>query len=66
MEKTIRVKWIKSAIGKPSYQLKTVRGLGFRRLQQTLTLPDQPQIRGMVKRIGHLLEVIESPEGKQE
>jgi len=62
MEKTFRVKWIKSAIGKPGYQMKTVRGLGFTRLNQVLTLPDQPAIRGMVNCVGNLLEVIESPE----
>ena len=60
------MKWVKSAIGKPSYQMKTVRGLGFRRLQETLTLPDQPEVRGMVNRVGHLLEVIESSEGERE
>ena len=49
MEKTIRVKWIKSAIGKPAYQKETIRGLGFKRLNQILTLPDQPAIRGMVQ-----------------
>jgi len=36
MEKTIRVKWMKSAIVAPSYQMKTIRGLGFKRLYQTL------------------------------
>ena len=66
MEKMIRVKWIKSAIGKPGYQMKTVRGLGFTRLNQVLTLPDQPAIRGMVNRVCHLVEVIESPEGERE
>jgi large subunit ribosomal protein L30 len=66
MEKTIRVKWIKSAIGKPGYQLKTLRGLGFSRLNQVLTLPDQQAIRGMVNRVGHLLEVIEGSEREQE
>jgi large subunit ribosomal protein L30 len=66
MEKTIRVKWIKSAIGKPGYQMKTVRGLGFTRLNQVLTLPDQPAIRGMVNRVCHLVEVIESPERERE
>jgi large subunit ribosomal protein L30 len=66
MEKTIRVKWIKSAIGKPDYQMKTVRGLGFKRLNQVLTLPDRPAIRGMINRVGHLLEVIESSEREPE
>jgi large subunit ribosomal protein L30 len=66
MEKTIRVKWIKSAIGKPGYQMKTVRGLGFTRLNQVLALPDEPAIRGMVNRVCHLVKVIESPERERE
>jgi large subunit ribosomal protein L30 len=58
MEKMITVKWVKSVIGRPDNQKKTVRGLGFKRLNQTLTLPDRPQIRGMINRVSHLLEVI--------
>jgi large subunit ribosomal protein L30 len=59
MEKMIRVKWVKSAIGKPAYQKETLKGLGFRRLNQTLTVVDRPEIRGMVHRVNHLLEVTE-------
>ncbi len=59
MEKMIRVRWKKSAIGQPSYQKETIKGLGFRRLRQTLTLPDRPEIRGMIHRVSHLVEVIE-------
>ncbi len=59
MEKTIQVKWKKSAIGKPAYQKETIKGLGFRRLNQTVTLPDRPEIRGMIRSVGHLVEVIE-------
>ena len=57
MEKTIRAKWIKSAIGRIEDQKKTIRALGFKRLQQTLTFPDRPEIRGMIQRVSHLLEV---------
>jgi large subunit ribosomal protein L30 len=57
MEKTVRVKWIKSTIGRIEDQKKTIRALGFKRLQQTLTLPDRPEIRGMINRVIHLLEV---------
>jgi large subunit ribosomal protein L30 len=57
MEKTITVKWTRSAIGRPDYQRKTIKGLGFKRLNQTLTLPDRPEIRGMIQRVNHLLEV---------
>ncbi len=59
MEKMIRVKWKKSAIGKPAYQKETLKGLGFRRLNQTLTVPDRPEIRGMIQRVSHLVEVME-------
>jgi large subunit ribosomal protein L30 len=59
MEKMIRVKWIKSAIGKPAYQKETLKGLGFRRLYETLTVVDRPEIRGMLHRVIHLLEVTE-------
>ena len=49
MEKTITVKWIRSVIGRTEDQKKTIRGLGFKRLHQTLTLPDRPEIRGMIQ-----------------
>jgi large subunit ribosomal protein L30 len=59
MDKTIRIKWKKSAIGKPTYQKETLRGLGFKRLHQVVTVPDHPEIRGMIMRVGHLVEVME-------
>jgi len=57
MEKTITVKWIRSVIGRTEDQKETIRGLGFKRLHQTLALPDRPEIRGMIHRVVHLLEV---------
>jgi len=66
MEKTIKVKWRRSVIGRPGNQRKTIQGLGFRRLNQTLTLPDRPEIRGMIDRVSHLLEVLEASEGERE
>jgi large subunit ribosomal protein L30 len=59
MEKTITIKWKKSVIGKPGYQKRAIQGLGFKRLNQTLTLQDRPEIRGMIKRVSHLLEIME-------
>jgi large subunit ribosomal protein L30 len=66
MEKRIKVKWRRSAIGRTDGQRKTIRGLGFKRLNQTLLLPDRPEIRGMVHRVGHLLEVLEGSERERE
>jgi large subunit ribosomal protein L30 len=59
MEKTITVKWVRSVIGRTDDQKKTIRGLGFKRLHQTLTLPDRPEIHGMINRVIHLVEVKE-------
>jgi len=59
MEKTITVTWKRSAGGRYENQRRTLKGLGFRRLHQTLVLPDRPEIRGMVRRVGHLVEVME-------
>lgn len=58
-EKTITVRWKRSALGRPENQGQTIRGLGFKRLNQTLVLPDRPAIRGMIDRVIHLLEVME-------
>lgn len=66
IEHTITVKWIRSVIGRPENQRKTIRGLGFKRLNQILTLPDQPEIRGMIHRVNHLLEILEGSEREHE
>jgi len=58
-EKTITVRWKRSVIGRPEDQRQTIQGLGFKRLNQTLVLPDRPAIRGMVNHVIHLLEVME-------
>ncbi len=58
-EKKMRVRWKKSAIGRPENQKKIIKALGFRRLNQTLTLPDRPEIRGMINHVSHLVEVID-------
>ncbi|MBM4276877.1 MAG: 50S ribosomal protein L30 [Deltaproteobacteria bacterium] len=59
MDKKVTVRWKKSAIGRPEGQKKIIKALGFRRLNQTLTLPDHPGIRGMINHVSHLVEVIE-------
>ena len=65
MENTITVKWIRSVIGRTKGQRETIRSLGFKRLRETLTLPDRPEVRGMINRVIHLLEVKESFQGEQ-
>ena len=56
---TLRVKMIGSLIGCPDKQRATVRGLGLRRLHQVVERADTPEIRGMVKKIPHLVALVD-------
>ena len=59
MGRRLRVRQIKSASGHPRDQMATVRALGIRRLQQVVEHNDTPQIRGMIFKVRHLVEVAE-------
>lgn len=51
----IKAKWVKSAIGFPARQKRTLKALGFTRLQSTVEHEDTPQIRGMIEHVRHLV-----------
>ncbi|CAN5881856.1 hypothetical protein BH20ACT7_BH20ACT7_00810 [soil metagenome] len=48
---------VKSLIGSQRRQRDTLRALGLRRMHQTVTQPDRPEIRGMIARVAHLVQV---------
>jgi large subunit ribosomal protein L30 len=55
----IKVRMIGSVIGCTRGQRATVRGLGLRRLHQVVEREDTPMVRGMIRKIPHLVEVVE-------
>jgi large subunit ribosomal protein L30 len=55
----IQLKWVRSMICTPDKQRRVVKGLGFTRLNQVIVRPDTAAIRGMVKKIPHLVEIVE-------
>ncbi len=57
--KTIKVTQIKSTIGHPDAQKATLLGLGLTKVGKTSTLEDTPAIRGMIKKVSHLVKVEE-------
>ena len=61
-EKTLTVRQVRSAIGNKPKNRGTLRALGLGTIGDTNTLPDRPEIRGMIARIPHLIEVSESTE----
>ncbi len=59
MAKTIVVKQIGSPIRRPADQRATLVGLGLNKMHKTRELEDTPSVRGMVRKIPHLVEIIE-------
>lgn len=55
----IRIKLVRSLIGRPQEQREIVRGLGLRRLNQVVERVDTPAVRGMVRKIPHLVKIVE-------
>jgi large subunit ribosomal protein L30 len=59
-QRTIRIKWVRSGIGFSHQQKRIVRSLGLKKLNQEVERPDTPQIRGLVAKVPHLVEVVEA------
>jgi large subunit ribosomal protein L30 len=53
----VRITQIKSTIDRPENQKRTVRALGFTKLNQTIEKEATPQILGMIKKVAHLIKV---------
>jgi large subunit ribosomal protein L30 len=57
--KMIRLTLVRSALGYTKRHKDTVRSLGLRRLHQTVEIADSPNIRGMIAKVAHLVQVEE-------
>ncbi len=56
---TIRIEQVKSPIGYPKTQREVLRSLGLRRIRHVVEREDTPAIRGMVKKISHLAQIVD-------
>jgi large subunit ribosomal protein L30 len=56
---TIKIQWYRSTIATPKTHKEIVRSLGFTKLNQVVERPDTPSMRGAVKKVPHLLRIIE-------
>lgn len=56
---TIKIKQIKSQIGAPKDQKDTLRALGLRKISQVVEVEDTPSCRGMIRKVHHLVSVID-------
>lgn len=57
--KALKVTLVKSSIGYPERQKRTVRALGLRKMGHTVEHTDTPVIRGMIDKVSHLVKVEE-------
>jgi len=59
VEQKLKVTLVKSYIGRPQKQRKVLQGMGLEKLNKIVLLNDTPEIRGMVKKVSHLVSVEE-------
>lgn len=56
---TIKIKQIKSKIGAPADQKRTLEALGLHKISQVVEREDCPSLRGMIRKVHHLVQVVE-------
>ena len=55
----IKIKLVRSLIGRPEKHRRTIEALGLRKVGQVVEKEDTPQIRGMIEQVSYMVEVIE-------
>jgi large subunit ribosomal protein L30 len=56
-QKILKIQLIRSFIGHPEKHRAVLRGMGLTKMHKTVLLPDTPQVRGMIRKVEHLLRV---------
>ena len=59
MSRELEITLVRSGIGRPRKHRLTLESLGLTRLHKTVVKKDTPQIRGMVRKVSHLVKVVE-------
>ena len=62
----LEITQVRSLIGQKQNQRRTVRALGLRRMHHTVVQPDRPEIRGMIAKVSHLVQVREAGDRETE
>ena len=63
-EKTVTVEQIGSPIRRPKDQRATLVGLGLNKMHRRRTLKDTPEVRGMIRKVSHMVRVVEGEESR--
>lgn len=57
MADQLRITLVRSRIGRPEKHRAVLLGMGLNKVNKTVTLPDTPEVRGMVRKVEHLVRV---------
>lgn len=57
-ENTLRIKQVRSTVGRPADQVRTIKAMGLGKIDRVVELPDNQSVRGMVFKVKHLVEVL--------
>jgi len=60
--KKLKITLMKSFIGRPEAQRRVLRGMGLGKVNKTVVLNDTPEIRGMIRKVDHLVAAVEVEE----
>jgi large subunit ribosomal protein L30 len=60
--KRLKITLVKSFIGRPEAQRRVLRGMGLGKVNKTVMLNDTPEIRGMIRKVDHLVAAVEVEE----
>ena len=55
MSGMLKIKLVKSMIGRPEKHRKVLRGMGLTKINRTVVLQNTPSVRGMVEKVSHLV-----------
>jgi large subunit ribosomal protein L30 len=55
--KKVKITQVRSGIGHPERQKRTLKALGFKRLNHTIEVELTPQVEGMIKKVNHLVKI---------
>jgi large subunit ribosomal protein L30 len=61
-KKTITIEQIRSPIRRPSDQRQTLIGLGLNKMHRRRVVPDNPAVRGMIRKVAHMVRIVEEGE----
>ncbi len=57
MSAQLKIKLVKSHIGRPPAQIAVLKGMGLNRVNKTVLLEDTPEVRGMIRKVEHLVKL---------